>query len=356
MKKAYVKLILGVLSLLTVPTAGLSCEEAVDIYNRGVAAEEDRKEILYRRALEAPCNDPCIVAKIHNNLGDTYEKRGLLEKALKQYLNAIGLSPTLATPYLGAGDVYSRMGCVEEARTYHNKGFLLKSYRPREDIIAALDPERRVRAIAVVPKPGVANLPAMPQINLYFGFDQAQIRPEAERQLRELLLALNDQALFTYRFRIAGHTCSLGNRGYNQGLSERRARQVQDWLIRSGVSSERLVTVGYGETRPIADNDTEAMRRLNRRVELRTIGAVVPMTRNADPGITAAHNLLKEGENLLALDQYDEAVLKLEKALDAFRANRNKLGIQAALKDLALASMGLGDMEKAAFYWRQVEE
>ena len=109
MQKAYVTLILAVLSLLIAPTDSLSCEGAVDLYNQGVAAEEDRKEILYRRALEAPCDDPCIVAKIHNNLGDTYEKRGLLEKALQQYLKAIDLCPTLATPYLGAGDVYFHM-------------------------------------------------------------------------------------------------------------------------------------------------------------------------------------------------------------------------------------------------------
>ena len=354
MQKAYVTLILAVLSLLIAPTDSLSCEGAVDLYNQGVAAEEDRKELLYIRALEAPCDDPCIVAKIYNNLGDTYESQGILEKALQQYLKAIDLCPTLATPYLGAGDVYFHMGRMGEARTYHDKGFLLKSHRSREDIIAALDPERRLRAIMVVPKAGIAKLPAIPQINLYFGFDHAQIRPEAEPQLRELLPALNDQALFTYRFRIAGHTCSLGNKGYNQGLSERRAREVQDWLIRSGVSSERLVSVGYGETRPIADNDTEAMRRLNRRVELRTIGTVVPMTRNAAAGIIEAHDLLKEGENLLSLEQYDEAVSKLEKVLGAFRADRNEPGIQAALKDLALASIARGDMEKATFYWRQI--
>lgn len=67
---------------------------------------------------------------------------------------------------------------------------------------------------------------------------------------------------------VAGHTDSTGGDSYNQLLSESRARAVTDELMRLGVEPVRIDTVGYGETRPIASNDTPAGRQQNRRVEL----------------------------------------------------------------------------------------
>ena len=66
---------------------------------------------------------------------------------------------------------------------------------------------------------------------------------------------------------IAGHCSSEGSDRYNQGLSERRADSVRNYLVRKGVSSGRMRAVGYGESRPIASNDTESGRSKNRRVE-----------------------------------------------------------------------------------------
>lgn len=67
---------------------------------------------------------------------------------------------------------------------------------------------------------------------------------------------------------IEGHTDALGSEAQNQLLSERRAESVATLLRTYGVSSSRLSPVGYGETRPVASNETEAGRRLNRRVEV----------------------------------------------------------------------------------------
>ena len=67
---------------------------------------------------------------------------------------------------------------------------------------------------------------------------------------------------------VEGHTDSIGDENYNQGLSERRAESVRNYLITHGVSLGRLQTRGYGESRPIADNGTEDGRAINRRVEL----------------------------------------------------------------------------------------
>ncbi len=73
---------------------------------------------------------------------------------------------------------------------------------------------------------------------------------------------------------VAGHTDSTGSDAYNQSLSERRAGSVATYLRSQGVISDRLITVGMGELRPIADNATAAGRQANRRVEI----TMVPVT------------------------------------------------------------------------------
>ncbi|HSD68031.1 MAG TPA: OmpA family protein [Woeseiaceae bacterium] len=73
---------------------------------------------------------------------------------------------------------------------------------------------------------------------------------------------------------VAGHTDSTGTDEYNQALSERRASSVAQFLQTQGVISQRLITVGVGETRPVADNGTADGRQANRRVEI----TMVPLT------------------------------------------------------------------------------
>ncbi len=75
---------------------------------------------------------------------------------------------------------------------------------------------------------------------------------------------------------IAGHTDSSGSDEYNRTLSQRRAQAVASYLTSQGVKSERLITVGAGESHPIASNDTEQGRASNRRVEL----TIVPVTQS----------------------------------------------------------------------------
>jgi outer membrane protein OmpA-like peptidoglycan-associated protein len=60
----------------------------------------------------------------------------------------------------------------------------------------------------------------------------------------------------------------VGNDAYNQTLSEARARAVVDWLTQHGIAATRLTAKGYGKTKPIADNSTDAGRAKNRRVEI----------------------------------------------------------------------------------------
>ena len=71
--------------------------------------------------------------------------------------------------------------------------------------------------------------------------------------------------------RIAGYTDSTGSADFNQRLSERRAEGVKNALAGMGVSASRMTTIGYGEGKPIASNQTEAGRQQNRRVEIRIV-------------------------------------------------------------------------------------
>ncbi len=99
-----------------------------------------------------------------------------------------------------------------------------------------------------------------------FDFDSAVIRPESE----ELLAGLSEglQASSAAAITVIGHTSSEGAEAYNEALSQRRAEAVAAAIVERGVDAGRVSAEGRGEQQPIADNDTEAGRSLNRRVEI----------------------------------------------------------------------------------------
>ncbi|TDO13921.1 MULTISPECIES: OmpA family protein [Halomonas] len=99
-----------------------------------------------------------------------------------------------------------------------------------------------------------------------FEFDSATLTMGAEQILDGVAEKL--RANRNVRVRIEGHTDSLGSEAYNLDLSQRRAESVADYLGRQGVDMERMRTIGYGESQPVATNDTDAGRAMNRRVEL----------------------------------------------------------------------------------------
>jgi OOP family OmpA-OmpF porin len=101
---------------------------------------------------------------------------------------------------------------------------------------------------------------------VHFDFDKATLRPEAIAILNDAaaLLKTTDRVVVE----VAGHTDSQGSEDYNQGLSERRANAVKDYLTGQGITASRLSARGYGENQPVASNDTEEGRQDNRRVEL----------------------------------------------------------------------------------------
>ncbi len=100
-----------------------------------------------------------------------------------------------------------------------------------------------------------------------FDFDRSTLRPESISTLDEAVKILKQYDVI--RVEVAGHTCNIGSADYNQGLSERRARVVFDYLVNNGIASDRLNWTGYGLSQPIATNATREGREENRRTELR---------------------------------------------------------------------------------------
>lgn len=99
-----------------------------------------------------------------------------------------------------------------------------------------------------------------------FDFDSSALKPAAEATLRELVDAIERGGLIS-GIRVVGHTCDIGPAEYNQGLSERRARSVVDFLAAAGIDAE-IHWEGQGESSPRYPNDSEENRRQNRRVEI----------------------------------------------------------------------------------------
>jgi outer membrane protein OmpA-like peptidoglycan-associated protein len=108
-----------------------------------------------------------------------------------------------------------------------------------------------------------------------FAYDDAAVQPQFQPTLNEVASTLT-QYPKTY-IDVLGHTDSDGSDAYNQGLSERRAASVAQYLSSRGVQSARLATRGYGETQPIVSNSTAEGKAQNRRVEIR----IVPVTQGA---------------------------------------------------------------------------
>jgi OOP family OmpA-OmpF porin len=103
-----------------------------------------------------------------------------------------------------------------------------------------------------------------------FEFDRARLLRESDVVLDRVAASLKDWP--EIRVEVGGHTDSKGSDEYNRDLSERRAHAVRDYLMSKGIRASRLEAKGYGESDPIASNDTEAGRARNRRVELKKLG------------------------------------------------------------------------------------
>jgi len=106
-------------------------------------------------------------------------------------------------------------------------------------------------------------------LHVNFDFDKSTVRKADVADLQKAIDFVKKYP--DYQIEIAGHTDSVGSAKYNQALSERRAAAVKEYLLKHGMidtQKDIVMTKGYGEDKPIADNSTKKGRFENRRVEI----------------------------------------------------------------------------------------
>ena len=101
--------------------------------------------------------------------------------------------------------------------------------------------------------------------NVFFDFDKWDLRPESYIELNRVVKLLNENPKI--EIEMSAHTDSRGTDEYNFKLSDNRARSVMDYIVSQGISSARITSHGYGESKPVSSNDTDEGRQQNRRVE-----------------------------------------------------------------------------------------
>jgi OOP family OmpA-OmpF porin len=101
-----------------------------------------------------------------------------------------------------------------------------------------------------------------------FDFDKALLKEQGKAELHNLGEYIKGKGITVVDLDVIGHTDSMGSEEYNQGLSERRAAAVRDYLVANGVAADIIDVSGKGETDPVADNATAEGRALNRRVDI----------------------------------------------------------------------------------------
>ena len=105
--------------------------------------------------------------------------------------------------------------------------------------------------------------------NIFFATDSSNLKNNSQTELKKLISFMNINS--SIKVEISGHTDNKGNIAHNLDLSNRRAKAVYEYLIKNGVKAERLTYKGFGQTLPIATNDTEEGRALNRRTEMKIV-------------------------------------------------------------------------------------
>ena len=105
--------------------------------------------------------------------------------------------------------------------------------------------------------------------NVFFDFDKWDLRPESYVELDRVVKLLKENPAI--EIEMSAHTDSKGSDEYNFTLSDNRAKSVKDYILYKGIAESRIISKGYGETQPVATNETDEGRQLNRRVEFKIL-------------------------------------------------------------------------------------
>jgi outer membrane protein OmpA-like peptidoglycan-associated protein len=104
---------------------------------------------------------------------------------------------------------------------------------------------------------------------VFFDVDKFELKAESKLELEKLVFLLKKFPFM--KIEIGGHTDNTGDKARNKALSQSRAKAVKDYLVSKGVDATRLSAIGYGDTKPLADNKTEDGRAKNRRTVFKVL-------------------------------------------------------------------------------------
>ena len=232
----------------------------------------DEAEALYRRALEADPENPAP----HAGLGDVRFAREDYNGAVSHYetfLKHLRSAQRLG----GAGHLAGDEGRYREklslarrrAGSSGSSGPALTAAEITRGLTTVVVSSTGAREEAGRHYADHAHI----DVPIYFDSGSTRISRRSRTQLGQVARALRSPALRRIRVRIDGHTDSRGSADYNQTLSERRAESVKRALVEEHrIPRGRLETAGFGESRPVEPNDTEAGRAANRRVTFVNLG------------------------------------------------------------------------------------
>ena len=210
----------------------------------------------------------------HVRIGPTGLFRFLLDPKMNYYIltEANGYQPTKEKFIISSGYTIDIHGKV----IYLKRGGHLAAppVSATRSVTSPLPPSvSPVAAATVVPaKPVIPIRPITVQSvqtqlkAVQFVQSKAELLPDAQPALNQLLTFLRENPVV--RIELAGHTDNQGDFDENLSLSKQRVEVVKAFLVTNGIVANRIVSRGYGSTRPIAPNTAEATRRLNRRVEM----------------------------------------------------------------------------------------
>jgi outer membrane protein OmpA-like peptidoglycan-associated protein len=147
---------------------------------------------------------------------------------------------------------------AKDGYLFFSENFSLKDHKPTEPYKLEIYLNKIKEGVSIVLK------------NVFFETNKFALLPESKAELNKLADLLKKNP--SLKIEVGGHTDNAGNDADNIKLSENRAKAVKDYLVSMGIDGARLTAKGYGKSKPIADNSTEAGRALNRRTEFTVTG------------------------------------------------------------------------------------
>ena len=240
----------GLVGAIVIPEAALFAFDSADLTDEGKTAIEEYRKELRPEIAEAYAG---IIIGHTDSTGSAEYNLGLSKRraqAVSDYLVSTGV----------AEEKLREVGRGEEDPIASNDTAEGRAQNRRVEIIAIAEP----RALDTIRFPSVVLFPRR----------SAELTEQGKEVLATQLQDARDMLSRATYIEVIGHTDDVGDDDYNMELSEQRAESVRNYLIGAGVDGSKMVTVGAGESMPIASNKTDEGRAENRRVEVMVLGRV----------------------------------------------------------------------------------